>query len=173
MTAIVSGALLLNGGLANAAAFQEPENEAEQSSSQAQDAEQAEPAPGDWVKEYLANELQYSDDEIKEFKSNVAEMPREQLEQLLRRLKFATMNNVSQASVSDKTQRRNLQRMQAAKTAARQRGRPQGPVLRYGVTGHRSYSRWYHAPGNVGLYRGYITILGSGNGAYGVGLPGQ
>ncbi|MBI2478183.1 MAG: hypothetical protein HYV60_05930 [Planctomycetia bacterium] len=148
-----SAVLQLSPAISGEGDLQENDPSAEQSTLDVGD------VPRDWVSAYLADNLSYSESQIQEFKDNVAEMPEEQLRILLRRLAY-TVNAEGGSSVANASAHHlNLQRMTAAKSDAQRRGVPKAPSLSYGFQNRQVQSKWYHAPGNTGLFRGYTVWI--------------
>ncbi len=103
-----------------------------------------------WLDKYLSEEMEYDEQQIKQFKDNVADMSEEDLRRMLRRIKHHRAFRDAQREMTLAVQESNYNRLQAAR------------ALAYAHPTHSTYYKFNRRirtigrnPGGQSLFRGY------------------
>ena len=103
----------------------------------------------EWLDQYLADEMGYDKDQIKQFKQTVVPMPKKQMIQMLDKIKFSRSFRLEQRVLSLSANERNVDAFRSGSSAGRAAA-VYGPAPRQAI---RSYD---YSPWNNGVFNGWF-----------------
>jgi len=103
----------------------------------------------EWLDQYLADEMGYDKDQIKQFKQTVVSMPKKQMLQMLEKIKFSRNFRLEQRVLSLSVNERNVDAFRSGSSAGR-------AAAVYGPAPNQSVRRYSYSPWNNRVFNGWF-----------------